>query len=124
LMPGGQLLGWQPGKVPYFNAEGLSWRLKPNSDLVLQIHMNPSGKPEMVQPVIGFYFTDKPPTNTAFVIKLTRLDLDIPAGTTNYEAEQSYILPVDLSLVRVGAHAHYLGKDLQGYAVLPNGEKR
>jgi tetratricopeptide (TPR) repeat protein len=34
------------------------------------------------------------------------------------------VLPVDVSLLRVLPHAHYLGKDLQGYALLSNGEKR
>lgn len=124
IMPGGQLLGWQPGKVPYFMADGLSWVLKPNTDLVLQLHMNPSGKPEIVQPALGFYFTDQAPTNVPFRIKLAHFEMDIPPGATDYAVEQSYVLPVDLSLVRVSAHAHYLGKKLQGYAVLPDGERR
>jgi Tfp pilus assembly protein PilF len=124
VMPGGHLLGWQPGKIPSAAPDGLAWVLKTNTDLVLQVHMNRTGKTEHVAPELGFYFTDVPPTNSAFRIKLTALELDIPAGATNYTVEQSYTLPVDLSLVRVGAHAHYLGKDLQGFAVLPNGEKK
>ncbi|MBM3841486.1 MAG: tetratricopeptide repeat protein [Verrucomicrobia bacterium] len=124
IMPGGQLLGWQPGKVPYFASDGLAWVLKPNTDLVLQLHMNPTGKPETVQPTLGFYFTDQAPTNVAFRIKLAHFEMDIPPGATDYAVEQSYTLPIDLSLVRVSAHAHYLGKKLQGYAVLPDGEKR
>ena len=63
VMPGGQLLGWQPGKVPRFSPEGLAWLLKTNVDLVLQMHLHPSGKPERVQPSVGFYFTDQVPTN-------------------------------------------------------------
>src|SRR5438094_28628 len=50
VMPGGQLLGWQPGKAAYFSPRGLSWVLRPNTDLVLQLHMHPSGKPEILQP--------------------------------------------------------------------------
>jgi len=50
IMPGGQLLGWQPGKVPSVVSEGLSWTLKPNTDLVLQMHLHPSGREEMVKP--------------------------------------------------------------------------
>jgi tetratricopeptide (TPR) repeat protein len=123
LMPGGQLLGWQPGKMPSFTP-GLGWLLRTNSDLVLQVHMNPSGKPERVQSKVGFYFTSEMPTNTPFRIKLAALRLDIPAGESNYVAEESYTLPVDVSLMRVGAHAHYLGKDLQACAILPNGEKK
>jgi tetratricopeptide (TPR) repeat protein len=124
ITPGGQLLSWQPGKVPEFAVPGLSWKLKTNTDLVLQAHFNPSGKPELVQPSIGFYFTDEPPTNRPFRIKLAALELDIPPGESNYIAEQSYTLPVNVKLTRVGAHAHYLGKDLQGYAILPSGEKK
>jgi tetratricopeptide (TPR) repeat protein len=98
--------------------------LKTNTDMVLQMHMSPSGKPEVVQPTIGFYFTDQAPTNLPFRLRLLSYDLAIPPGDEHYVVEQSYILPVDLSLLRVNPHAHYLGKDLQGLAVLPNGERK
>jgi hypothetical protein len=123
-MPGGQLLGWQPGKIPSLNPPGLAWILRTNTDLVLQAHMNPTGKPETIQPKLGFYFTDQPPTNASFRIRLTSLNLDIPPGVSNYVTEVSYTLPVDVNVVRVGAHAHYLAKDMQGFAILPNGEKK
>jgi len=124
IMPGGQFLGWQPGKMPSLMPDGLSWMLKTNVDLVLQMHLHPSGKLETVQPAIGFYFTDQAPTNIPFRIKLARFDFEIPAGAAIYLVEQSYVLPVDVSLLRVLPHAHYLGKDLQGYALLSGGEKR
>jgi hypothetical protein len=124
VMPGGQLTGWQPGKIPRLATQGLAWTLRTNTDLVLQVHMNPSGKPEKIQPKVGFYFTDQAPTNAAFRIQLAALELDIPAGESNYVAERSYTLPVDVSMVRVGAHAHYLAKEMQGYAILPGGEKK
>jgi hypothetical protein len=123
-MPGGQLLGWQPGKIASLNPPGLSWILRTNTDLVLQAHMNPTGKPEAVQPKVGFYFTEQAPTNSSFRIRMTSLLLDIPAGESNYVTEMSYTLPVDVNLIRVGAHAHYLAKDMQGYAILPGGEKK
>jgi tetratricopeptide (TPR) repeat protein len=86
--------------------------------------MNPSGKEEIVQPKVGFYFTDEAPTNTCYRIRLNSLLLDIPAGMSNYVSELSYTLPVDVDLIRVGAHAHYLARDMQGFATLPNGEKK
>jgi Flp pilus assembly protein TadD len=124
IMPGGQFLGWQPGKMPSLVPDGLSWVLKTNVDLVLQMYLHPSGKLETVQPAIGFYFTDQAPTNVPFRIKLARFDFEIPAGAANYLVEQSYMLPVDVSLLGVLPHAHYLGKDLQSYALLSSGEKR
>src|SRR6185295_10898898 len=104
IMPGGQLLGWQPGKMPSLASDGLSWALKSNADLVLQMHLHPSGKPETIQPTIGFYFTGQAPTNIPFRIKLARFDFEIPAGATDYLVEQSYVLPVDVSLLRVLPH--------------------
>jgi tetratricopeptide (TPR) repeat protein len=123
-MPGGQMLGWQPGKPPYVSPDGLSWVLEPNSDLVLQLHLHPSGKPEPVRPSVGFYFTDKPPTHTAYRINLKRYTIDIPAGAKDYAIENRYVLPVDLDLLRILPHTHYLGKELQGYALLPDGTQQ
>lgn len=124
MMPGGQLLGWQPGKIPSIAPPGLAWILRTNSDLVLQAHLNPSGKRESIQPRLGFHFTTVAPTNSAFRIRLNALQLDIPAGVSNYVAEESYTVPVDVDMVRVGAHAHYLCREMQGYALLPSGEKK
>src|SRR5881409_3027393 len=54
-----------PGKQPYRGSQGLAWVLEKDTDLVLQLHMQPSGKPEAIQPSVAFYFTDQAPTNTA-----------------------------------------------------------
>ena len=123
-MPSGQLMGWQPGKAPYFCEPGLSWLLRTNTDLVLQLHMHPSGKPETVQPSLGFYFTDQPPTNASFRIGMVSFNIDIPPGASDYAVDNSYTLPVDVTLLRVSPHAHYLAKEMQGYAILPGGEKK
>ena len=88
------------------------------------MHLHPCGKVETVEPSVGFYFTDKPPESIPFRIKLTRYDFEIPKGADQYVVEGSYVLPVDVKVLRVLPHAHYLGKDLQGYAMLPTGEKR
>ena len=53
-----------------------------------------------------------------------RNDIDIPPGETNYVIEDSYETPVDLELLSVYAHAHYLGKTVEGWAALPSGRKR
>ncbi|HKS37573.1 MAG TPA: tetratricopeptide repeat protein [Verrucomicrobiae bacterium] len=122
--PGGQLLGWQPGKRPYVSPDGLSWVLEKDSDLVLQMHLQPSGRSETVLPAVGFYFTDKPPTNIPYRINLLRYAIDIPPGVRDYSIENRYVLPVDVHLLRILPHTHYLGKELQGYALLPDGAKK
>src|SRR5205085_6705110 len=62
--PEGQMLGWTPGQAPHASPEGMPWRLDPDSDLVAQLHLQPTGKPEHLRISVGFYFTDTPPART------------------------------------------------------------
>ncbi|GAG43895.1 unnamed protein product, partial [marine sediment metagenome] len=55
-VPDGQLLGWTPGKLPHPAGDEMAWRIQPGTDLVLQLHMLPGGKPEPVQVSVGFFF--------------------------------------------------------------------
>jgi Flp pilus assembly protein TadD len=124
IMPGGQHLAWQPGKVPSFSPDGLGWTLEPNSDLVLQLHIHPSGKPEPVQASVALYFTDRAPTNTGFRLNLNPLLIDIPAGAKDYVVEDKYRLTIDCSLIGISPHAHYLAKRMEGYAIFPDGRRQ
>src|SRR6266576_5316650 len=96
----------------------------PDANFVLQVHLHPSGKPDLVQPSIGIYFTDQAPTNLPFRLNLSPLTLDIPPGVKDYIIEDKYVLPVDVELLGTLPHAHYLGKRMEGYAELPDGTKR
>ena len=124
--PGGHLLSWKPGTAPYSGREDKSWRLEIGTDLVVNMHMIPSGRPEQIQPTVGFYFTDKPPTPPAFGLLQLENDgaLDIPPGVRDFVVTDTFRLPVDVEVVRLYPHAHLLGKDLQGYATLPDGSKK
>lgn len=123
-MPQGHFLTWQPGRRAYKVRDGFAWTLPAGADFVIQIHANPTGKPEFLQPEIGFYFTTQPPTNSLYKIGLMSTAIDIPAGQSNYVVEDSYTLPVDATVYAVNPHAHYLGKELQGYATLPDGSRK
>jgi tetratricopeptide (TPR) repeat protein len=123
-MPDGHFLGWAPGASPPEVPEGMPWRLGADTDLVIQLHLLPSGKRDAVEPTIGLFFSDEPPERTPFVIRLGSRTMDIPAGEPDYRIADSYTLPVDVTLLAVFPHAHYLGKDMKGFAVLPDGSKR
>ena len=118
---GGHFLSWQPGRGPTRMQDGLSWPLYAGSELVLQVHMQATGKPETIRPTIGLYFTDKAPTNTPFKVSLSSFAIDIPAGKSDYVLQDTYELPVDVELLAVLPHAHYLARRMEGFAVLPDG---
>ena len=46
--------------------------------------------------------------------------LDIPAGEENYELTSSFTTPVDIELIGVAAHMHYLGHTAKATATLPD----
>jgi tetratricopeptide (TPR) repeat protein/mono/diheme cytochrome c family protein len=121
--PGGQLVGWTPGKVPIVD-ERLAWRLEPGSDMVVQLHMLPSGKPEQVAARVGLYFADKPPSEQAFSLLMRNDNIDIPPGVSNHVIEDSLTLPVAVQALGTYPHAHYLGKSIEAYAILPDGRKQ
>ena len=105
--PDGHFLGWTPGQVPPLLPKGLAWRLEPNTDLVVELHMQPSGKAEAVQPTIGFYFGSDPPERTPAMLRLGRQNIDIPPGDKDYVVTDSFVLPVDVEVQAVQPHAHY-----------------
>lgn len=123
-MPDGHFLTWQPGKMPAPPNERLAWRLEPGMDLVVQAHLKPGGKAEPFQASVALYFTDQPPTNQTFKIGLASLAIDIPAGDSQYVVEDEFKLPADAQVSAVFPHAHYLGQDLQGWAILPDGARQ
>src|SRR5439155_27167703 len=83
--PPGQFLSWQPGKLSTVRSEDFSWLLQKNCDLVLQMHLRPSGKAERVEPKIGFYFTDQPPKATPYKFGFVSFAVDVAAGEASYE---------------------------------------
>jgi tetratricopeptide (TPR) repeat protein len=122
--PNGQFVSWTPGKGAIAYEEGIAWTLGPELDVVLQLHLRPTGKPEPIRVSVGLYFSDEPPTKHPLAIRLWSREIDIPAGEPAYVVETSYALPVDATVYGVYPHAHYLGKDLRGWAVLPDGTER
>ncbi|MDB5319233.1 MAG: Tetratricopeptide 2 repeat protein [Phycisphaerales bacterium] len=122
--PDGENITWQPGRAPCLRTEESPWLLPADADVILQAHLRRQGKPETLQPELGFYFTDKPPTGLQFKLMLRSTSIDIPAGASDYAITSAYTLPVDVDAVEIAAHAHYLGKDLQGFATLPDGTRR
>jgi Flp pilus assembly protein TadD len=123
--PDSHFLFWKPGTVPKPEPEGMSLRLDKDTDLILNIHLQPSGKPEKIQPSLGLYFTDKPATLFPMLLQLENdRQLDIPPGEKHFLVTDEFTLPVDVDLLAIYPHAHYLGKDLLALATLPDGSTK
>lgn len=125
LDPDRYFLFWKPGSVPYSEPEGFSWRLDPGNVLVLNVHLQASGKTERVQPSVGLYFTDQAAKHFPLLIELEHDGvIDIPPGARDFAVGDDFKMPVDADVLAVYPHAHYLGKLLEAYASLPDGSRR
>jgi Flp pilus assembly protein TadD len=124
IYPDGHFLGWTPGQVAPLLPRELAWRLDRNTDLVVELHMQPSGKAERVAPSVGLYFGDEAPTRTPSMLRLGRQNIDIAAGDARYIVSDSYVLPVDVEVQALQPHAHYRLREARGEATLPDGSTR
>lgn len=123
--PDSHLLFWKPGTVPSVEPDGMALRLDKGADLILNTHLQPSGKPEIIQPSIGIYFTPHAATKFPMLLQLENdLKLDIPPGDKNFLVTDDFTLPVDVNLMAIYPHAHYLGKDIRAFATLPDGSQK
>jgi tetratricopeptide (TPR) repeat protein len=121
VYPDGHFLGWTPGQVAPLLPKGLAWSIGPGTDLVVEMHMKPTGKAEVVEPSIGLYFGDDPPERTPAMLRLGRQSIDIAAGKKDYAVTDSFVLPVDVEVQAVQPHAHYRAREIRGVATLPDG---
>jgi len=122
--PDGFYLVWTPGQAPTPPQAGAAWPLEPSTDLVLQLHLRPSGKPELVAPVIGLYFAPAPPTSPRVTLRLGDVPIDIAPGVRDYSIRDRWTLPVAVELVSLFPHAHYLAQRMRVWARLPDGQQR
>lgn len=123
VLPTGGLGGWAPGALPRHLPEGVGKFLRKGSDLVLQLHYHPTGKPEKDRSKVGVYFTKKPAQTIVGGIAVTNRP-QIPPGDKNYRlTARSEPLPVDANLLAVAPHMHLLGRSMKAQALLPSGEK-
>ncbi len=124
LDPESHFLFWKPGSVLAQESPGMAWQIEPGTDLVLNMHMQPSGKPETVQPSIGLYFSEEPPRLRPLLLQLENdAALDIPADARAFSVTDKFTLPVAVDLLGIYPHAHYLGQDVEVIAQLPGGGK-
>jgi hypothetical protein len=125
----GRLGGWAVGGNPHFLPAGLALPLYKGSDFVLQLHFHLTGKAEREQSTVGLYFADKPPSRMIASVQIPAVfgvgaSIDIPAGEKAFQIKDSFTLPIDVDGLAVGGHAHYLAKDMQMTATLPDGSKQ
>ena len=120
--------GYVPGAMPTFLPGDLAMELPRASDVVMQTHFHPSGKPETEQAELALYFADKPPTKRLVPIQVPAMfgfgaNIKIPAGDKSWLLNDSFTIPVGVQVIGVGGHAHYICREMKMSAQTPAGDK-
>lgn len=114
---------WAPGVSPRFLPDGVGMKLPKESDLLVQLHLHPSGKEETDRSKLGIYLTKKPVSryimNNPFIFG--PIAIDIPAGAQDFEVRAKVTLPVNLTLTAILPHMHLIGREMKVDARLPDG---
>ena len=123
MLPGAMAIwtpGWQPVPLP----EGFSLPWPKGADLILQLHLSLSGKPESEQSTIGIYLTNQAPTKSMIDVLLEDRRIDIPPGEKAYRTHDALFLPAAADVFGLYPHMHRLGRDVKVTARLPGGEEK
>jgi hypothetical protein len=121
--PEGYFLSWTPGQLAFVAPAGMSWPVRPGTDLVMMLHLQPGRTTETIRPRLGLYLEDVPPSRVPTMIRLTRQDLDIPAGASDHRVEDSFTIDVDVDVYAVQPHAHHLAREVRADALRPDGTR-
>jgi hypothetical protein len=121
FQPVGALGGWAPGHRPHPLPAGVGKLLRKGSDLVLQNHYHPTGKAERDLSAVGLYFLEAAPSKVLVSIPIIQRRLDIPPDVARHRVSTSFTTPLDLELIGIAPHMHYLGREMKLTANLPNG---
>jgi hypothetical protein len=119
--------GYVPGATPNRLPGDLARYLPKGSDIVMQTHFHPSGKPEVEQAELGIYFADRAPKQKLVAVQMPPVfgmgaGLDIPAGKSDFVMHDEYVLPIDILGFEIGGHAHYICREMTMTATQPNGK--
>ena len=116
------ILGYEPGYEPMpWLADGA--KLVPaGSDLIFEMHYNPSGAPAVDRSEFGLYFAPAAPKNRVVAIDTLRdLDFVIPPHAGNFISHANMTLARPARLLSVQPHMHVRGKSMTVRAVYPDG---
>lgn len=117
--------GYVPGAMPNRLPGDLAMSLPEGSDIVMQTHFHPSGRAASEQTQLALYFAEEPPSRQLTAIQLPPLfgrfaGIDVKPGVKDFEISQSFTVPIDVEAIVVGGHAHYICREMELTARLPD----
>jgi mono/diheme cytochrome c family protein len=117
----GKLRTWVPGMRPQRFPSGYGQLIRKETDIMIEIHYQRTGKPETDRSKLGIYFAPARTKQVVLEIQVMDPSLEIPIGAKQFHQRVSYTLPVQTTLLDVTPHLHMTGREVKAEARLPDG---
>jgi hypothetical protein len=117
---------WTPAVGGWRLPDGLSIRVPPRAQLVLQIHMQAGDTDAVEDGRVALYYASAAARRTIVPVDVPpisgfALGMMIPPDVRRHMIGDTFTLPVDLEIAGVRAFAHLLARDVTIAATLPTG---
>jgi hypothetical protein len=116
-----ELCFWNAGHEPSHLPKGIGFCLPRMSDLILQIHYHPSGKPEVDRTRIGVYLSRAPVKQVLHWNSASNIEFLLKPGKADIVVEGTWFVPADVEALAVSPHMHMLGREMRMSVTYPGG---
>jgi mono/diheme cytochrome c family protein len=119
------LYGWVPGNFPISFPPGTGKRLYKDTDIILNIHYSPNARENQAdQSRINFYFAKTPISREVFSLAIAEESISNPPFVIPANEKRTFYssfgpIPLDITLIGVLPHMHYLGKTFKAFVATP-----
>jgi len=117
------LVGYVPGMQPQrFDIDHSAKLIPAGADLVFEVHYTTNGQETEDQTKLGLELATEPPQRQFLSIGAAQMNLTIPPGDPNAEAQAKLTFGQPVDFVYMQPHMHLRGKDMTIRSIYPTGE--
>ncbi len=122
------LYGWVPGNTAIEFPSGTGKKIHKNTDIILNIHYAPNAREQQFdQSIVNLYFAKEKTEREVYSLAIAEDDISnppflIPANETKTFYSSFGPIPIDISVIGVLPHMHYIGKTFRAFAITPDGD--
>jgi hypothetical protein len=113
---------YSPGSSPDISPPGMAKLVKAGSDLVIEIHYTPSGKPVSDRTQVAVTFAKSSPVKRVLTLQMDNSTFAIPPGARDYRVTVWGTLPNDALLLGFFPHMHLRGKSFEYTRIRSDGQ--
>ncbi|HWD40526.1 MAG TPA: hypothetical protein VG944_16880 [Fimbriimonas sp.] len=112
---------WSTGAPPFVTPEGTAFLIKPGDCILLDLHYKTTGKPELEQTQVGFYFQKGTPKQEMTLDTVDSESIYLDPGTKANRVYAIEPIKKETTIYAVWPHMHFLGRTFKAWVKYPVG---